>query len=493
MKIYFYELPCYQERKIKKESLSYRIRNHAFDLYRLPTEGLRYDFYHYVMYRAAERTLLSMRTELGEFNEMAEFLSVRYPQMDRLTEVPEETLAREMKKWLINRRKSVVSKRTSHRTGIYSTQERQSISYLRRAYKFFQLPDFRPVEEQDVWNLEELGFRLKDNPIKKADTISFIGIVQEKMRDELKQIIFIELQSKALGTVNAEMTAVKRLSRYLDERFPDVGSFSDLNRGIMEEYLIYLNTGDSDRESYRTDFFHLKMVLATGEKVLEKPLVGQLILDSDAPREIKKVFQAYSEAEVARLNKAIVKGDVQVARALMLHQMLGTRISETLTLRQDSLQEQEGKYFLPIYQIKTRNLYHKPVSEEMLQLMEAATAYTKERFPESPYIFASERDPSRPMSYQKIYYHLKALIHENDLRDDHGELFSVGTHMFRHTYGQKLTEMHMDDLMIARLLGHKSTSSVRHYRKMSNKKLAEETKELREGMDNILADIMQGW
>lgn len=493
MKIRLCDLACYQERKIKKDSLVYKIRNHAFDLYRLPTEGLRLDFYHYVMYRGAERTLSSMRAELVEFNEMADFLNTRFPKMDRLTEVPEETLVREMKKWLINQGKSLAVKDVSHRKGIYGSRERTSLGYLRRAYQFFQLPDLQPIEEQDVWRLDSLEFQLKDNPIKNAETINFTCIMQGEMRKALKRVIWIELQSKALGTIKAEMTAMNRFSTYLTERYPKVGSFSDLNRDIVEDYLIFLNTEAGDRKSYRSDFSHLKTIFEIAGKVLEKPQIAQLILDSDTPNDVRKVYRAYSEEEVKRLNKVIIEGDIQVARALMLHQMLGTRISETLTLRQDSIQEHDGRYFIQIYQVKTRHTYHKPISGEMLQLIEAAIAYTKERFPECPYIFANERKPSGPMTYAKIQYHLMALIHENDLRDDHGELFGVGTHMFRHTYGQKLTEMHLDDFTIAKLLGHKGLSSVKHYRKMSNKKLAEETRELREGMDDVLSDIMQGW
>ena len=46
------------------------------------------------------------------------------------------------------------------------------------------------------------------------------------------------------------------------------------------------------------------------------------------------------------------------------------------------------------------------------------------------------------------------LIQKKDLRDDHGELFGFGTHMFRHVYGIRLTELHLDDWTIAKLLGH---------------------------------------
>ena len=48
------------------------------------------------------------------------------------------------------------------------------------------------------------------------------------------------------------------------------------------------------------------------------------------------------------------------------------------------------------------------------------------------------------------------MIYENDLRDDQGELFGFGSHLFRHTYGVKLTELHVDDWTISKLIGHKN-------------------------------------
>ena len=85
------------------------------------------------------------------------------------------------------------------------------------------------------------------------------------------------------------------------------------------------------------------------------------------------------------------------------------------------------------------------------------------------------------------------MIREKDIRDDNGELLKFGTHVFRHCYGKKLTEMHLDDWMIARLLGHTSTQSVGHYRKMGNKIMADETRASREKMDMILLSIIEGW
>ena len=56
-----------------------------------------------------------------------------------------------------------------------------------------------------------------------------------------------------------------------------------------------------------------------------------------------------------------------------------------------------------------------------------------------------------------------------------------------------VTEMHIDDWMIARLLGHKTLQSVHHYRKIGNKIMADETRAVREKIDMILMDVVKEW
>ncbi len=82
-------------------------------------------------------------------------------------------------------------------------------------------------------------------------------------------------------------------------------------------------------------------------------------------------------------------------------------------------------------------------------------------------LFVDEKNSKRPMQYNTVQNKVMDLIQKKDLRDDHGELFGFGTHMFRHVYGIRLTELHLDDWIIAKLLGHTSVKNVKFYRKMS--------------------------
>ena len=59
--------------------------------------------------------------------------------------------------------------------------------------------------------------------------------------------------------------------------------------------------------------------------------------------------------------------------------------------------------------------------------------------------------------------------------------------------GVKLTELHVDDWTIAKLLGHKGVRSVQYYRKMSNQRMADETREVRNFMSQIILASLDGW
>lgn len=493
MKIKFCDLPCYEKADTAEGTLAYKVRNHCFHIDKLPTDGLQKEFHSFVMERGNTITVLSLRSDLAQYNVVCKFLSERYPELNSLMDIQLETLIREMKKWLLKSGKALTSRKVCKRLGRDEQQENVNVRYLKKVYEFLVPEDNRPEREKDIWRLDGLGLDLIDNPILGTATLNFTKIIQDTIKQEVKDAAYMELMTRAVGTVQAELVAINRFSAFLADNFIEVKSLADVDRDMVESYLIYLNTEATERQSFRSDVFHLKSVMDLVGRMIERPEICNLFLLSDIPKQAEKLYKSYSDAELTRLNKAIVDADVQVARALILHQMLGTRISDTLTLLQDCVYEKDGKLMVKIFQVKSRRSYRKTINEEIHSLIRASIEYTKEHIPDSQYVFAHEKYVDRPMSYAKIQYQLMALIHENDLRDDNGELFGVGTHLFRHTYGRKLTEMHVDDTTIAKLLGHANNSSVKYYRKMSNNQLAVETRDMRNSMDEILQNLIKGW
>ncbi len=256
-----------------------------------------------------------------------------------------------------------------------------------------------------------------------------------------------------------------------------------------------------------------------------------LFLSSDCRAYDNALPEAYSDAEIRRFNCALTKLKPQLGRCLIIHQMLGTRIEDTLTLRRDCLSEKSGHYFITIIQQKTRK-YKRPVSNQLAELIRKAIEVSEKEHPDSEYIFLQDngklytdsmlkyhvnimiyendiRDDNGnyfefrthrfrhtfgvKLTEMKLYtdsmlkYHVNIMIYENDIRDDNGNYFEFRTHRFRHTFGVKLTEMKLDDDSIARLLGHKDTRTIPHYRRLRNEALAEDTKAVRDEMNELLA------
>lgn len=335
------------------------------------------------------------------------------------------------------------------------------------------------------------------------------GLPSREVKEILEAFIWERGKTLALSSLATELTTYNNIRKFLIEKNITVLQNADpektvrilkgwmLEKGLALSSMKYraaydITARETERKNYRSDLYGLKRVIEDVGNIYERRHLLELFLNNDFPSTPRYQFKFYSDATIKRLNSHIFNLDEQIARALIVHQLLGTRISDTLTLRMDCLREKEGRYFVQIDQVKSIT-YEKAVSNEVGRLILKAMEYTKERYGETEYVFVKKDDPSKPYQYGMIQAQVMRMIRQKDIRDDNGELLKFGTHIFRHCYGKKLTELHIEDWMIARLLGHKTLQSVHHYRRIGNKVMADETRKTREKMDLILMDIIKGW
>ena len=493
LKIYIRDMPCFQNATEEQIANKYMGDDWHFNLEKLPTEGLRMELRPFIISRGNQIGLSSMREDFRQYNILCRFLQERERTLTSLREKDSEVLIKRLKSWLLKNGYQLYHKRAQivYQKGKISQNE--VILYLKKILRYLDAQDPRPEYEKDVWDLGQLKQKIyKTNPIRNVSRLNFTKITQVQIREEIKQAIYVELKYNCLETVLSELSAVRRFSKFLKDHRPKIQDLKDLQRADMEAYLIYLNTEDLKRRCFRSELCQLKTILEIEAKILEYPALNGLFLDGDIPRGKKALFKSYSDSELIRLNRHIVTMDPQIARALMIHQMLGTRISDTLTLSPKCLRKEDGNYIITINPVKTSE-YEKPISDDVAKLILKSIEYTKSRYGDTPYIFTSNKNPNKPFQYSMIQYQVMVMIAKEDLRDDQGERFGFNTHLYRHTYGRKLTEMHVDDYTISRLLGHANTSSVKYYRKMSNTVLEEETREMREALDVILLEIIRRW
>lgn len=483
--IYFSDFPNLQETGTRKD-------NGKFDLTLLPTQELKEEFRGYIMYRCKNGTFRALIQDRTAYNHIAKFLNSRINRrIKSLGDRNPEKWISLLKGWMLEQGITIVKEKKSV-YGTVSYSEAVTILYFRNVLKFLEPEDLRDEIEKDVWELKNLDIKIRSNPIYNVKTLDFRKIYQPDIREECKKAVYMNLQYEAIGTVQGELTIMRIFSEYLQKEYSKIKSCSEIDREVLEEFLIHLSTKDTSHSANSSYVISLRRQLETIGKIYSYERLEHLFINTDIPPEVNAEFRVYSDDEMKRLNAEITQMDVQIARCLLIHQMLGTRISDTLTLRPDCLTRENGQDMIEIYQVKTKR-YKKPISKEVAKLLQSSIEYTQEKFGDAEYIFVNEKEPDRPMQYMAIKTKVMSMIQEKQLKDDHGELFGFGTHMFRHYYGVKLTEMHLDDWTIARLLGHKRLNNVQHYRKMSNQRMADETREVRQMMSDIIYMSLAGW
>lgn len=488
-KIYLRELPSYTE--INETQSRIIGRNPCFDLGELPTQKMREEMASYILSRSQQVCVMVLYSELAQFHKLCRFLQQCRKGSDSLLDEKPSVWMNRLKGWMFMEG-IPISRQSKGLYGSVIVLRAKELLYMERVLEYLKPEQDIPEQEKDIWQLDRLDIPYRNNLIKNSQSVNFTRISQEGIREELKRGIYLNLQGEAIACVQKEMTAMRRLSHYLKEQQPHIQSCAEIDRKLIEEYLTYLKTEDIGTKHLHADLNRLRAILESIGRVCGYSNLNGLFLNRDIPPTRKAEFKTYSDSELKRLNAAIVRMDEQTARLMIIHQMLGTRISDTLTLETDCLYEKGGDIIIRIRQMKT-NTYEKPVSTDLAALIRKAIQHTRERYGDTKYIFVDDKNPERPMQYGTIQSRIIRMIHEQDIRDDNGNLFGFGSHIYRHYYGVKLIEMHLDDWTIAKLLGHSSLRNVKYYRKMSNQILADDTRKARNRLSEIILENLDGW
>ncbi len=441
MKFYFRDMEGYKD--LTEHQKKYVGKSAVFDLDLLPVVTLQEEMAEFIQERIRTVAMTTLLNDRGNYNLLCRFLEKRGKGLEHFLDWDRETWFRKLKAWMLEEGIPL----NYERQGNYGNTYRMRpgvMGYVERLLDFLEPEDGREEKEKDIWELEKLGVPFHGNPVKNYKTINFSKITQDGLREETKKGIYLNLQNEAIACISRELTAVRRLSGFLRERHPDIQSFRQLDREILEEYLTYLKTEDGTPKKLRSELTRLRALMESIGRILEYGNLNGLFLSRDIPSMPRGEFKTYSDAELKRLNAAITRMEEQIARVMVIHQMLGTRISDTLTLQTDCLFQKDGEDLIRIRQMKT-STYIKPISRELAMLIQKAIRYTKEKYGETEYIFVSDKNPERPMQYSALQGRVIRLIYREDIRDDNGRIFGFGTHMYRHMYGVRLTEMHLDD------------------------------------------------
>lgn len=486
------ELEKWKSAKSEEIASSHLTPGTKIHLSYLPTEGLYQEFYEFWMYQIENLRLSSIRHDCWPFHQVARFLTEKYHDLESLLLVSEEILERNLLKWLLCKGNSLFIKKRRTDTGKEEVCRSQARTFLSKVYLFLHNRSYTFSVKEDIWLLDRLPFEVSQNKTHRAKTLSFKRINNEPYKSEVKRAVFSMLQFLDVCTAQSAILAAERLEEFFSVRFPKVLSVKQITRKQIEEFLIFLNVSQQ-RNAYSL-LYVLKTMFLESAKIEECARLEKLIIADDISMHRKHIkFKVFSNDEIKRFNTIISILDEQTARILLIHQLTGNRINETLSLKRNCLIEKNRKFVLRVFQHKTGRMLQKPITDDAALLITNAIFYSEKACEDSEYIFPRDGHPELPMSYSSIRYRIKKALNIMQLKDDNGKDFKVSTHLFRHSYAKCLTELHVSDEVIARLLGHANTSSLKHYRRFADMALAEETKEIRNRMSNVLEELSKGW
>ena len=255
------------------------MKQHYFDLNLLPTAGQRKELRAFILKRSENLSLSTINGDTIQFKVLARFMKEKFPYLNSFSAVDEGEIIDCLKDWMPNNGHKTTCNHRMKTGNKVIVEDAQPIQFLKKLLQFLRPEEERPEEEKDIWQLDRFEFSIRRNPIDPIRSLRFEKIRQERIKSEVKQACYIFLKYQSAGTIVSDIRAAQRFADYLREKYPKVQSFGEINRSMIENYLLFAKTNNPDRKNRKTELAHLKRVLTQVGKNIEKPYLGRLFKD----------------------------------------------------------------------------------------------------------------------------------------------------------------------------------------------------------------------
>lgn len=483
-----YELESYKTATEDQLKYIYNVNEKYFDFEKVDNEDIRRKLKEYILKESERLSIATIEGYIPLYNQVCDFFNGYIPNIDFEKSDIDEIMTK-YKSYLLLKGKPLFYEHDHFLKEEKTIYMPHGYYFLRRFLRFV----YKEKIDEDILYTEDFP-DMYNNPTNPIKYLNLSNIKQTGLRNEMKEAIIFLTSYNAASTLKSYINSMNRFSKYIRNTFPEIDSCADIKKKHISEYVLYMKIESGYKaRTYCSMINDLKRMLTEISMIYGYGKVENYFVNQEYMKRRTKIERTYTKYEVGRFNNALKTIDEQLARCIILHQLLGTRISDTLLLETNCIKYNNGSPVISVRQPKVKKTMEKPINKDIVKLIEKSISYTKERYGDTQYIFVNKKNPALPLSYNSLKHSIEKMIKLNDIRDDHGELLFFGTHVFRRYYGKRLTEMHVDDLTISKLLGHSDLQSVNRYRRMGDSQIAEETRPFRDYMDIIIEEISAGW
>lgn len=347
-----------------------------------------------------------------------------------------------------------------------------------------------PETEKLIWKASRIPY-VKDNSSDKV--LDFRSIKNPHTLKNVKDFCEYQLKTceNTFSSTYRYLHSLKRFISWLDENNP-ISDLSKLDRNIIEDYMLYLRTaGEFSANEINICILNLKVFLEWGE-FYERSYMPQeiLMLNTDYVFKSKIESKYLTDEELKGVISAIPKMPKLYGKMVYCLIFLGLRFSELAKLSIDSIKQNDnGTYYLDIWQYKTDAIYEKPIYKNCIKIMQNEIAKNKELFGEEnvKYVFVNKKNGV--ITCGTLNENINKALLESEVKGRDGKILRCTSHQFRATLATNLISEGVAVNIAAQLLGQSTLSAFSHYVDVSKKDVKEQLKPRLEKDDMLIRNI----
>lgn len=346
-----------------------------------------------------------------------------------------------------------------------------------------------PEKNKLIWHPKKFSFCKGMDTADKV--LDFREIKNPTTLKNVQAFCLFKLHDITFGATYAYLLDIKIFIRWLDENHP-LKSLADLNRSILEKYFTWIRTA-SGYNSHKANvaILNLKVFLDWGQ-LLERDDMPQdtLIINDDYTLKTKKESRYLTDKEVKGLLNVLPQMPKLYGRMVYCLLFLGMRFSELARLDVNAIkQNDDGSYYLDLWQFKTQAANTLPVFENIVKIMKAEIERNKKRFGEKNVKYVFVTDKNTPVNIGTINENINKVLVKNNVLGRDGKILHITTHRFRATVATNLISEGTSVDVAAQLLGQTTLSSLSHYATVTTNVVKEQLRPRLEKDDMLIRNI----
>ena len=364
------------------------------------------------------------------------------------------------------------------------------LTYAQSIIKQYYEKDL-PETKKTIWHPNRFPFC---KGLVTDKTLDFSIIKNPVTLKNVQDFCLHKLHAITFNAVYAYLFDIKLFIRWLDENHP-LNKLSDLTRDILEEYFIWVRTSSGyNSHKANVSILNLKVFLDWGQLLEKKDMPDQpLIMRNDYVLKTKKESRYLTDSEVKGLLNVLPQMPKLYGRMVYCLLFLGMRFSELAKLDVNAIKKNDdGTYYLDLWQYKTQAANEKPVFENTLKIMAAEIERNKKRFGEDNVKYVFVTDQNTPVANGTLNDNINKVLTKNNVLGRDGKILHVTTHRFRATVATNLISEGVSVDVAAQLLGQTTLSSLSHYATVANDVVKEQLKPRLEKDEMLIRSIGKG-